>query len=444
MVGERSARGGPSPGGIVAAVRRLTSPESFLGLLWRYVTVTFRQAHEDAIWLTGSALALVSLLSLIPLLAAFSFIGARVFNQYEQRSLEIFVQILPYSEKTVVDTLSELVGQAGAIHGVSVVFFFISALFLFATVEDALNRIWNASRQRPLRVRLLSFGLLLFWGPLLVGATFSSLILLRQRPEVLRVIEGSFLLTLAPFLATLTGLTVLYWLVPYAAVRFRSALIGGLLATLLLELLRQTFGLYVELSQSINAVYGGFAFAVLFIISLDLTWGIILLGGEAAYTAQHFRLLSKGLHRNPPVQAAWVGLAALALIARRHARGEPVLSREELADRMTLPERELGRILHPLLAQGLLRPVGEHGYLLATDPRTLDVEKVFAAYDHRARRGVELAGGSLTERLDELIGELAACRSERLGRLTLAQLAAHSPGPVPESMKTAPCPPGAP
>ncbi|HJX29363.1 MAG TPA: hypothetical protein VJ885_15745, partial [Thermoanaerobaculia bacterium] len=83
-------------------------------------------------------------------------------------------------------------------------------------------------------------------------------------------------------------------------------------------------------------------------------------------------------------------------------------------------------------------------YLLATDPRTLDVEKVFAAYDHRARRGVELAGGSLTERLDELIGELAACRSERLGRLTLAQLAAHSPGPVPESMKTAPCPPGAP
>ncbi|HJX26559.1 MAG TPA: YhjD/YihY/BrkB family envelope integrity protein, partial [Thermoanaerobaculia bacterium] len=254
----------------MAAVRRLTSPESFLGLLWRYVTVTFRQAHEDAIWLTGSALALVSLLSLIPLLAAFSFIGARVFNQYEQRSLEIFVQILPYSEKTVVDTLSELVGQAGAIHGVSVVFFFISALFLFATVEDALNRIWNASRQRPLRVRLLSFGLLLFWGPLLVGATFSSLILLRQRPEVLRVIEGSFLLTLAPFLATLTGLTVLYWLVPYAAVRFRSALIGGLLATLLLELLRQTFGLYVELSQSINAVYGGFAFAVLFIISLDL------------------------------------------------------------------------------------------------------------------------------------------------------------------------------
>ena len=57
------------------------------------------------------------------------------------------------------------------------------------------------------------------------------------------------------------------------------------------------------------------------------------------------------------------------------------------------------RILHPLLAQGLLRPVGEHGYLLAKDPRTLDVENVFAAYTYwvlryyRHRRLSLLDGG---------------------------------------------------
>ena len=413
MVGKRA----------IAAWRRLLPPESFARRLGRYVLVTLRQAHEDSIWLIGSALALVTLLSLIPLLAAFSFIGARVFSQYQQRSLEVFVQILPYSEKTVVDTLSELLGQAGGIHGIGVIFFFTSSLFLFVTVEETLNRIWNVSHRRPWRVRFFSFATFVFWGPILVGATFTSLILLRQSSGFRRVAEESFLLTLAPFLATLIGLTVLYWLVPYAPVRLRNALAGGLLAAILLEVLRQSFGRYVELFSQMNEVYGGFAFAILFIISLDLTWGIVLLGCEAAYTAQHFRLLSQGLHRNPPVQSAWVGLAALALIARRLASGEPALTREELADRLTLPEREIERILHPLLTQDLLKPAGSKGYLLAADPQSLPVEQVFAAYDHRARRGVSLAGGELTERLEQLVGDVSDCRADRLKDLTLADLA---------------------
>lgn len=413
-------------GWAAAALQRIAAPESFPRRLGRYLVITLRQAHEDSIWLTGSALALVTLLSLIPLLAAFSFIGARVFSQYPQRSLEIFVQILPYSEETIVDTLTELLGQAGGIHGIGVVFFFTSSLFLFATIEEALNRIWNVLHQRPLRVRLLSFLLFFFLGPILVGATFTSLLLLRQSPAFRRLAEESFLLTLAPFLASLIGLTILYWRVPYAPVRFRNALVGGLLAAILLEILRQSFGFYVEMFNGVNAVYGGFAFAVLFIISLDLTWGIVLLGSEAAYTAQHFRLLSQGLHRNPPVQSAWVGLAALALIARRLARGEPVLSREELADRLTLPEREIERILHPLLTQGLLKPAGSSGYLLAADPQTLPVEQVFAAYDHRALRGVGLVGGELTGRLEELVGEISACRADRLDGQTLADLATET------------------
>ncbi len=418
MVGGRAAAA-------LLRLRRLLPPESFPRRLARYVLITLRQAHEDSIWLVASALALVTLLSLIPLLAAFSYIGARVFSQYQQRSLEVFVQILPYSEKTVVDTLAELLGQAGGIHGVGVIFFFTSSLFLFVTVEETLNRIWNVLHRRPLRVRFLSFALFFFWGPILVGATFTSLLLLRQSPAFRRLAEESFLLTLAPFLATVVGLTVLYWLVPYAPVRLRNALAGGLLAAILLEVLRQSFGLYVKLFSEVNEVYGGFAFAILFIISLDLTWGIVLLGCEAAYTAQHFRLLSQGLHRNPPVQAAWVGLGALALIARRIAGGEPVLSREELADQLTLPERELERILHPLIAHELLRTAGQSGYRLTTEPDSLSVEQIFAAYDHRARRGVGLVGGKLTGRLEELVGKVSTCRAERLDGLTLADLAAE-------------------
>ena len=322
--------------------------------------------YEDGVLLTASALAFVTVLSLIPLLAALSFIGARVFSQYPRRSLEIFVQILPYSDKSVVDAIAEFVDQAATIHGVGVIAFFVTTLFLFATVEETFNKIWNVSRRRPCAAAPVSFLLLIFWGPLLVGATFSSLILLRQAPALRRLFEESLLLNVLPFAATVVGLTMLYWRVPYTSVQLRSALAGGLLAGILLEILRESFGTYVEVFRNVSIVYGSYAFALLFMISIDLTWTIILFGAVATYTAQHFSLLAHGLHRHPPVQAAWVGLAALALIARRFDRGEPPLSREALADRLCLPTTELERILRPVAAQGLLQLVGDHGYALPT------------------------------------------------------------------------------
>ena len=402
--------------------RRDMGGPSLPGKLARYFHLTFRQSNEDSIFLTASALAFVTVLSLIPLLTAFSFVGARVFSQYPQRSLEVFVQILPYSDKSVVDKIAEFLDQAETIHGFGVIAFFVTTLLLFATVEESLNKIWNVSRRRPFRARLLSFVLLLFWGPLLIGATFSSLIVLRQSPALRRLLEESVLLNVLPFVATAVGLTMLYWVVPYTTVRLKNALAGGLLAGILLEMLRQGFASYVEVFRNVSIVYGSFAFALLFMISLELTWTIILFGAEAAYTAQHFALLARGLHRHPPVQASWVGLAALALIARRFTCGKPALSREALADRLCLTTGEIERILHPLVTQGLLKAHGDHDYGLAADPRELEIEKVLAAYDHRARRGAELVGGEIAQRLEEMIGGLAFRRSETLGSLTLADL----------------------
>ncbi len=361
---------------------------------------------------------------MIPLLTAFSFIGARVFHQYPQRTLEVFVQVLPYSEVTVVEKMGEFLDQAETLHGFGLAVFLATALLGFATVEEAMNRIWNISRSRPFRVRLLSFFLLLFWAPVLIGVTFSSLIVLRQSPALRQLFAESFLLHLLPLAATVVGLTTLYWLVPYTPVRLRNALAGALVASILLEMLRVGFGSYIRFFHGMNVVYGSFAFALLFMLSIELTWMIILLGSEAAYTAQHFRVLTHGLHRHPPVQASWVGLAAVALIARRFAKGESILSLNALADRLSLPSREMELILRPLLAGNLLRVLEDQGYFLAADPRKLRVEQVLETYDHRSQRGARLAGGELSARLEGLIGDLAHLRAERLGDLTVADLIA--------------------
>src|SRR5260370_3104794 len=148
--------------------------------LGRFFALMVRQSHEDSIFLTASALAFVTIFSLVPLLAALSFVGTRVFSQYPEKSLEVFIQVLPYAEKDMTDKLREFLDQAEAMHGVGLAALFATTLFAFATIEETFNKIWNVPRPRPFRHRLLTFVLLLFVGPLLIRVTFSSLILLRQ------------------------------------------------------------------------------------------------------------------------------------------------------------------------------------------------------------------------------------------------------------------------
>src|SRR5436190_15016415 len=128
---ERTSSAPAAPGPVAAPLppaEPVTTRPSFLRQLARYIALTLHQAHEDGVLLTASALAFVTVLSLIPLLAAFSFVGTRVFQQYNQRSLEVFVQVLPYSEKPVVDKIDEFLEQAETLHGFGVVAFFATTL----------------------------------------------------------------------------------------------------------------------------------------------------------------------------------------------------------------------------------------------------------------------------------------------------------------------------
>lgn len=388
----------------------------------RFFLLTLRRAHEDGVLLTSSALAYVTILSLIPLLAASSFVGARMFTEYQQQSLEFFVQVLPYHEASITEQLSKFLEQAEGLKGWGILAFFATALFAFGTVEETINRIWNVSRRRPFRVRIFSFTLMVFWGPILIGATYSSLIVLRNKFGR-ELLETSIVLNLLPFLVGLLGLTMLYWMVPYTAVSFRCALTGGLGAGILLELLRRSFGLYTGLLTNPSAIYGRFAFALFFAISIQITWAIVLLGSEIAYAAQHYGALARGL-LEAHAQGRWVGLASAVALAERFDSGSPITSAEDLADRLLMPSDQLAPLLEPLIEAKIIETTGgrSRGYLLSQPPHKLPVERVLQAYDERSHRVFDPLGKRLQARLEKLASDTETHRREGLGELTLAEL----------------------
>src|SRR4030095_5640831 len=127
--------------------------------------------------------------------------------------------------------------------------------------------------------------------------------------------DESLLVQSVPFLVSIVGLSMLYWQVPFTRVQFRAAFAGGVTAALLLEILRRTFHYYVaHFTATTYVVYGSFALALFFMISLELAWLAILLGTEVAYVAQHFGALTQTRGLDSRLRESWVGLAALATL----------------------------------------------------------------------------------------------------------------------------------
>ena len=404
--------------------------------IYRFAMLSVSKARADNLSQQAAALAFITIVSLVPLLAALSFLGARWFDEKQERTVELLSQILPYSEETLLDTLQGFLQQAVAIRGIGFATFIVASLAVFTTIEATINRIWNVPKQRPFRSRLLSFTLVLFWGPLVIGTMYSTLFYLRQKAGV-ENIAWSLPVKLVPFTVTLLCLTMLYWLVPYTTVRFRSAFAGGLTAALLLEGLRQGFGVYVDQVRNISLIYGGFGLLLFFMVSIQLAWWIVLLGSEAAYSLQNAAYMSSRRRSAAPLEGSWIALAALVLVTERFRSGSPVTPHELLAERLQLVGSELVEVLEPLVEAGLLcASSGDtEGYLLACDPHELEISRVFEIYEGRHWEMLQPLAQDGENDLEDLRGRIAAERTRQSAGIRLIELVGRGgesglPGPA--------------
>jgi membrane protein len=397
--------------------RRLENGRIFLALV-------LRKSSDDGIAQRAAALAFVTILALVPLLAAFSFVAAQLLERYRGRVLDLLTGILPFSEDVLVDNIERFVEQAESLREIGFLTFILVGLAAFGAIEETINRIWQVSSRRSLRAKLVSFTLLVFWGPLVIGASYSFLLVLGQRPGFDVLFEESVLVQAVPLLVSLVGLTMLYWQVPFTRVRFSAALAGGATAAVLLEVLRRAFRLYVERMQVTYVVYGGFALAIFFMIAVQLAWWAVLLGTEIAYVKQHFRALTETRGQDARFREPWLGLAALATMLGGLREGRPLTDIDRLAAALGTAPEALRAALEPLVAGGLvMETTGEPaGFVLARDPHELTLEKALAVYE---RPVDELLAGlpePLRENLETLMGRLRDTRATTLAGRSIVQL----------------------
>jgi membrane protein len=278
--------------------------EDLLHFPWKSTALTLRERfREDRLGLTASSLTFTTTIALVPLFT----VALAVFTAFPMfGKLQVVLQrwlvdnLVPDAiARQVLGYLTQFAKQASQLGSVGLVFLLATALALILTIDRTLNGIWRVHRKRRLAQRILVYWAALTLGPLVLGA---SITMTSYAVSVSRGLAGGALTGLGLLLDTVQfailagGAAAMYYYVPNTRVKWAHAWVGGIFASVVMELAKKLLVVYLGKVPTYSVVYGTFATVPILLVWIYLAWVIVLLG--AVITAYLPSLLSGVVQRD--------------------------------------------------------------------------------------------------------------------------------------------------
>lgn len=275
--------------------------EELRGNLFEFLKFFKRRIDEDRILVNAGSLSYTTLLSLVPMMAVMiSVLSA--FPGFRKLRMEIedfiFRNFVPTLGEMIHDQMTGFVENASRMTSVGIVALVIVALMLIHSINAVFNDIWRTKMTRRAIASFSIYWTILTLGPVLMGV---SITVTSYLVSLTAFSDGSFneirnrILGLLPFFSSVLAFLMLYTLVPNRSVRFRSAFAGALTASVLFEISKKGFTLYITNFPSYQAIYGALAAIPILLVWIYLSWVITLFGAELAASLDSFRQDKKKL-----------------------------------------------------------------------------------------------------------------------------------------------------
>jgi len=358
---------------------RARSPWAPSGILRALVTVrnvvieTYHGFRADRGIDLAASLAFTTLLTAVPMLAAFSLVIATFFKENVATILDLVNFILPYHTARVTDNLREFISESTAISGIGLAVLLITSLRLIFIVEEIVNAVWGAPRRRRWFSRLAIHTCVLVALGMLVGGIALGIRAARSFSMGETIFSSAAADQLFPLMVEFTALTILYKYLPNARVRWTSAAAAGFSVAVALEILRWLFGLYVKALGRVNLITGSLTLVLLTLLSVYLVWVLILLGVELTHVLQ----IQAGRHRTVGGPRAGRAENAIRMLLSLAAGGRYGL--RELYVEQEASSAEAEKVLGCLRDSGLVEGDAVRGYALARPARKITVAEVVDA-----------------------------------------------------------------
>lgn len=211
------------------------------------------------------------------------------------RQLYQHKEILEWVCKFADTTLQQ--AQGGIVAGVGVVALIWTVLWLASNIERAFNDVWNLPSRKNIFRRFSDYLALILLTPLVLVILGASGVALRSifnkladaAPELGSALPCIFSIAadFSPLVIAIVFFTLIYFLAPNTKVRFGCALLAGIVAGILFQILQDGFIFLQTNIFKYNRIYGTFAVLPLFLVWLQWSWQIALFGAEIGFVSQN-------------------------------------------------------------------------------------------------------------------------------------------------------------
>src|SRR5438445_9600707 len=197
----------------------------------RVLTVEFflfvREVSREFYFIEGTSraasLAYTTLLSLVPLLVAFTNVLQQYFRSlfpnFQSQIDSILNVVIPYQSPVLTYHLARFAENAQAASTFGIIIFIIIAFRLFLAVEATVNQIWKVPSIRGYRQKIMAFAMLFFWGPVLMVLSFTPTIMLENNRFMRFLFQHDITFRSVPVVVLVVAFSMLFWRVPSTHVR---------------------------------------------------------------------------------------------------------------------------------------------------------------------------------------------------------------------------------
>ena len=407
----------------------------------RIFLLAIRRFIEDKCDSRASALTFYSLLSIVPVMAM-AFAVAKGFGMEKMLAEQLLAKLEGHEEvaQRIIGFAQSMLEntKGGAIAGVGIVVLLWTVIKVLGNIEASFNDIWGVKTARGMGRKLADYLSVMMVCPILLITASSVTVLVTTRVAVM-VERLSFLgylanvimlfLKILPYGVIWLVFTFIYAFMPNTKVQFKSALWAGILAGTIYQVIQLAYITFQVGVANYGAIYGSFAALPLFLVWLQLSWVILLLGAEFSFAHQNVatyefesdcRSVSHSFKQ-------LVALLIASLCVKRFLVAEEPLTAEEISRELEVPIRLVRSVIFELtdtrvLSQVYVKDRDELAYQPACDIHSLTVASIMERLDQHGIETIPIAESSDLNKIRETLRRLREVNRQSPANLELEEL----------------------
>jgi len=316
---------------------------------------------RDELLLRASALTYIASLSLIPAIVVLLAILKGIGVTEELVAVAIDYLAIPGARDTVLPYVESV--ELSGFGTLGAAMLFVTTVLALRHGEHAVNEIWGVVDGRSWTRRFTDYLAVLIVAPVSLTLALSLGTSMQSDPLVgwllqFKLFEIGYAtgLRYAPALLLTGAFTFIYWFLPNTRVRLRSALLGGVVASLLFLAAQAVYVDFNVGAAKYSAFFGAAATVPLLLVWIYVSMSIFLLGSEISFAHQNLATYRREVQGEPPSPAEREVLALCITleVARAFRDREGISTADSLADRLGASVRPVREVMSVLEREQIL------------------------------------------------------------------------------------------